>query len=137
MEGMVPEAKEEFKKIIEFVTRDALTWEYHSVEGEIFRRLLKMGQVLLMLFVRSVGTGHAGPTLTTEGGSVLLYPRTSPRKSADDLLTGWVQILDIIHVGDTLRLAERITIIVPRSGVCPRSRSRLTGHLLSSMLKCR
>ncbi len=80
MEEMVLDAKEEFNRIIDFVTREALTWELHSVEGELFRRLLKMGLVLLMLFLRSVGTGHVGPTLTTEDGSVLRYRRTSPRK---------------------------------------------------------
>lgn len=80
MEEMVLEAREEFNKIIDFVTKDALTWEIHSVEGELFRRLLKMGLVLLMLFLRSVGTGNVGPTITKEDGSVLRYRRTSPRK---------------------------------------------------------
>lgn len=80
MDEMVLDAKAEFNQIIDFVTREALTWELHSVEGELFRRLLKMGRVLLMLFLRSVGTGHIGPTLTTEDGSVLRYRRTSSRK---------------------------------------------------------
>lgn len=80
MEEMVLDTKEEFNRIIDFVTREALTWELHSVEVEFFRRLLKMALVLLMLFLRSVGTGHIGPTLTTENGSVLRYRRTSSRK---------------------------------------------------------
>lgn len=80
MEEMVLDAKAEFNQIIDFVTREALTWELHSVEGELYRRLLKMGRVLLILFLRCVGTGHIGPTLATEDGSVLRYRRTSPRK---------------------------------------------------------
>jgi len=80
MEEMVLEAREEFNKIMEFVTTEALTWELHSVEGELFRMLLKMGRVLLMLFLRCVGTGHVGQTITRQDGSVLRYRRTSSRK---------------------------------------------------------
>jgi hypothetical protein len=32
MEEIVLEANEEFNKIIEFVTRDPHTWEFHSVK---------------------------------------------------------------------------------------------------------
>jgi hypothetical protein len=80
MEDMVLEATGEFNRIIEFVTTEALTWELHNVEGELFRRLLKMGRVFLMLFLRSVGTGYVGRTVTRQDGSVLSYRRTSFRK---------------------------------------------------------
>jgi hypothetical protein len=60
MEEKILEAKEEFKKVIDFVTRDALSWERHSVEGEVFRMLLGLRRILLELFLRSVGTGHGG-----------------------------------------------------------------------------
>ncbi|MFH1114639.1 MAG: hypothetical protein V1792_12025 [Pseudomonadota bacterium] len=53
MEEMVLDTKEEFNRIIDFVTREALTWELHSVEVELFRRLLKMwisGDIHLVFF---------------------------------------------------------------------------------------
>lgn len=78
MEEMALEAKEEFNGIIEFVIREALGWELHSAEEELFRRLLKMGRTLLMLFLGSVGTGHVGPSPATQQGSVLRYQRHHP-----------------------------------------------------------
>lgn len=80
MEENILDVREEFNKLVEFVTRDALTLELHRVEGELFRMLLGLGRMLLELFLRSVGTGHVGPTATLENGSVLRYRRTSPRK---------------------------------------------------------
>ena len=39
MEEKILEAREEFNKLIDFVTKDALTWELHSVEGEGVQRV--------------------------------------------------------------------------------------------------
>lgn len=80
MEEKIAGARAEFNKVLEFVTTEALTLELHSVEGEIFRMLLRLGRVLLQLFLWRVGTGHLGPTVTMENGSVLRYRRESPRK---------------------------------------------------------
>ncbi len=80
MEENILGVQGEFNKLVNFVTRDALTLELHRVEGELFRMLLGLGWMLLDLFLRSVGTGHVGQTATLENGSVLRYRRTSPKK---------------------------------------------------------
>ncbi len=80
MEENILEAQREFNKLVDFVTRDALTLELHRVEAELFRMLLGLGRMLLELFLRSVGTGHMGRTTTLEDGSILRYRRTSPKK---------------------------------------------------------
>lgn len=80
MEEKLLQARGEFNKVIDFVTREALDRELHVVEGEIFRMLLRLGRILLELFLRSVGTGRIGQTVTREDGSVLRYRRESPRK---------------------------------------------------------
>jgi len=80
MEGKIQEATDEFKGLIEFVTKEGLAWELHCVEGEIFRRMLRMGRMLLEAFLESVGTGNVGRTLTRDDGEVLSSRRTSPRQ---------------------------------------------------------
>jgi hypothetical protein len=80
MEDNILEARQEFNKVVDFVTKEALDREIHIVEGEIFRMLLRLGRILLELFLRSVGTGLVGRTVTMENGSVLRYRRTSPKK---------------------------------------------------------
>jgi hypothetical protein len=80
MEEKILQAREEFNKMVEFVTKEAVGREIHVVEGEIFRMLLMLGRILLELFVCSVGTGHVGKTLAMEDGSVLRYRRESARK---------------------------------------------------------
>jgi hypothetical protein len=80
MEEKILEARGEFNKVIDFVTREALNREIHVVEGEVFRMLLRIGLIILELFLRNVGAGHVGRTVTMENGSVLRYRRTSPRK---------------------------------------------------------
>ena len=80
MEEKILEARGEFNKVIDFVTREALTLELHCVERELFRMLLRLGRILLELFLHSVGTGHVGQTVTMQNGSVLRYRRESLRK---------------------------------------------------------
>jgi hypothetical protein len=80
VEEKILEVQGEFNKVVDFVTKEALDREIHVVEREIFRMLLRLGRILLELFLRSVGTGHVGRTLTREDGSVLRYRRTSLKK---------------------------------------------------------
>jgi hypothetical protein len=80
MDEKILQVREEFNKVVDFVTKDALDQEIHVVEGEIFRMLLRLGRILLELFLLSVGTGRHGRTLTRQDGSVLEYRRESPRK---------------------------------------------------------
>ena len=46
----IRQAREEFNKIIGFVSEEALCKEIDAVEGEIFRMLLRLGRILLELF---------------------------------------------------------------------------------------
>lgn len=80
MEEKILQARGEFNKVIDFVTNEALDREIHVVEGEVFRMLLRLGRILLELFLCSVGTGYLGRMVTAENGSVLRYRRESPRK---------------------------------------------------------
>jgi hypothetical protein len=80
MEDKIMEARAEFNKIIDFVNGDAHILEIHSVEGELFRSLLRLGRLLLEAFLCSFGTGYLGENVTLENGSVLRYRREAPRK---------------------------------------------------------
>lgn len=80
MEEKIAGARAEFNKVLDFVTTGALTLELHQVEGEIFRMLLRLGRILLEVFLCSVGTGRLGRTVATADGSVLSYRRESPRR---------------------------------------------------------
>jgi hypothetical protein len=80
MEEKIAGARSEFNRVLDFVTAGALTLELHQVEGEIFRMLLRLGRILLEVFLCSMGTGHLGRTVATEDGSVLSYRRESPRR---------------------------------------------------------
>ena len=80
MEEKILQARAEFNDVIDFVTKGAHTLELHCVEGELFRKLLRLGRILLELFLRSFGPGYVGQTVTMKNGSVLRYRRESPRK---------------------------------------------------------
>lgn len=101
MEEKVLQARAEFNRVIDFVTGEALTLELHCVEGEVFRMLLRLGRILLELFLRSVGTGHLGRTVTMEDGSVLGYRRVSPRKYLS--IFGEVTIVRAYYLKDGAR----------------------------------
>jgi len=80
MEEKILQAHGEFNRVIDFVKTEALTMELHAVEGELFRMLLRLGRILLELFLLSFGTGNVGQTVTTKSGLVLRYRRESPRR---------------------------------------------------------
>ena len=101
MEEKVLQARAEFNRVIDFVTGEALTLELHCVEGEVFRMLLRLGRILLELFLRSVGTGNLGRTVTMEDGSVLGYRRVSPRKYLS--IFGEVTIVRAYYLKDGAR----------------------------------
>ena len=98
MEEKILQAHGEFNKVIDLVTREALDREIHVVEGEIFRMLLRLGRILLELFLCSVGTGCVGQTVTMEDGSVLRYRRDSPRKYLS--IFGQVSIVRAYYLKD-------------------------------------
>ena len=98
MEEKILQARGEFNKVIDLVTREALDREIHVVEGEIFRMLLRLGRILLELFLCSVGTGCVGQTVTMEDGSVLRYRRDSPRKYLS--IFGQVSIVRAYYLKD-------------------------------------
>ncbi|MEW6351817.1 MAG: hypothetical protein AB1646_22440, partial [Thermodesulfobacteriota bacterium] len=80
MEEKILEARGEFNRIVDFVTGEAVGREIHVVELRIFRDLLRLGRVLLELFLKSVGTGYVGDSFTGADGMVMRYLRDSPRK---------------------------------------------------------
>jgi len=54
--------------------------EIHEVEDSIYRMLLRLGRLLLEIFVLSMGTGKVGRTLVASDGSEYRYVGTCPRR---------------------------------------------------------
>jgi hypothetical protein len=70
MDKKIEEAREEFNSIVEYIVNEALGVQIHKVEDGIYRRLLRLGRILLELFVLATGTGEVGDALKTEDGLV-------------------------------------------------------------------
>jgi hypothetical protein len=80
MEDKILEAREEFKSILEFVTNRAGDLEIHEVEHGIFRYLLRLGRLLLEVFIASVGTGKEADCLVSNSGEKFQYLRVVLRQ---------------------------------------------------------
>lgn len=80
MEDKIFEATEEFKRIVEFVTVRAGELEIHEVEEGIFRHLLRLGKLLLEVFICSAGTGRESDRLVSERGEEFHYLREVARQ---------------------------------------------------------
>ena len=79
MEKKIEEARAEFNSILDFVVRAALGREIHEVEEDLYRRVLRLGRILLELYVLACGTGKTGEALIREDGAVFRYLRESGR----------------------------------------------------------
>jgi hypothetical protein len=79
MDRKIEEARAEFNEILDFIVRTALGRQIHEVEDDLYRRLLRLGRILLELFVLATGTGKSGETLIGEDGIVFRYLRESGR----------------------------------------------------------
>jgi len=79
MEQKIEEARAEFNEILDFIVRTALGRQIHKVEEDLYRRLLRLGRILLELFVLASGTGKTGEALIREDGTVFRYLRESAR----------------------------------------------------------
>ncbi len=80
MDRKIEEAREEFNAIIDYILKCAEGVEIHEVESGIYRRLLRLGLILLELFVLAAGTGKVGEALITGDGTVYRYVRDTRRK---------------------------------------------------------
>jgi hypothetical protein len=80
MEEKIEEAQREFNTIIDYVVQRARGGEIHQVEESLYRRLLRLGRILLELFVLATGTGKIGETLVAEDGAMFRYLGDSGRK---------------------------------------------------------
>lgn len=80
MEKKIEELRQEFNGIIEYVIGAAVSLEIHEVEQGIYRKLLRLGRMLLELFVLAVGTGKTGESQIDKDGSVYRYLRDSACK---------------------------------------------------------
>jgi len=77
MDRKIEEAQQEFNAIIDYILKSVLGLEIHAVEYGIYRRLLRLGRILLELFVLATGTGRVGESLAGEDGTVYRYLRES------------------------------------------------------------
>lgn len=80
MDKKIAEAQQEFNAILDFIIRSATSHEIHQVEDALYRMLLRLGRILLELFILAVGTGMIGKELVTQDGAVYRYLRDSKRK---------------------------------------------------------
>ena len=80
MEKKIEEAQREFNAILEYVCHRAMDREIHEVEESIYRMLLRLGRMLLEIFVLSMGTGKIEGTLVASDGSEYRYVGTCPRR---------------------------------------------------------
>ncbi len=80
MNTKIEEAQEEFNSILQFVVNGALDLQIHEVEDRIYRMLLRLGRILLELFVLSMGTGKTGEILVSADGGLYRYLRDLGRK---------------------------------------------------------
>ncbi len=69
MQEKIEEARREFNAILDYILRGAMGLEIHKVEDGIYRKLLRLGRILLELFVLATGTGNIGKALTGEDGT--------------------------------------------------------------------
>lgn len=77
MERKIEEARREFNSIVDYILGAALCREIHEVEYGVYQRLLRLGRILLELFVLAIGTGMIGEMLIDEDGVVFRYLRDS------------------------------------------------------------
>lgn len=63
MDKKIEEARQEFNSILDYIVGVALGREIHEVESGIYRKLLRLGRILLELFVLATGTGKTGERL--------------------------------------------------------------------------
>lgn len=68
LDTAISNARNDFEKILFFVTRDADDRQLHEVERGIFQRLLTLGASLLQVFLITLGMGDVGPTHTDQEG---------------------------------------------------------------------
>jgi len=80
MQEKIEEARREFNAILDYVIHGAMGREIHQVEEAIYRMLLRLGRILLELFVLAMGTGKMGQTLVGSDGSTYRYGGTSVRR---------------------------------------------------------
>lgn len=80
MDKKIEEARQEFNSILDYIVGTALGLEIHEVEEGIYRRLIRLGRILLELFVLATGTGKTGKTLIDKDGTVYRYLRDSTCK---------------------------------------------------------
>jgi hypothetical protein len=60
MQEKIEQARQEFNSILDYIIGEAMGLEIHRVEDGIYRRLLRLGRILLELFVLATGTGKIG-----------------------------------------------------------------------------
>jgi hypothetical protein len=77
MQEKIEQARQEFNSILDYIIGEAMGLEIHRVEDGIYRRLLRLGRILLELFVLATGTGKIGGSLIDEDGTMYRYLRDS------------------------------------------------------------
>jgi len=80
MDERIEQARSEFNAILHYVLEGAMGREIHEVEEGIFHRLLRLGRILLELFVVATGTGKTGQTVVGADGSTYRYAGTCARR---------------------------------------------------------
>jgi hypothetical protein len=80
MDKKIEEARQEFNSILDYIVGTAVGGEIHEAEDGIYWRILRLGRILLELFVVATGTGKTGEALIDKDGTVYRYLRDSTCK---------------------------------------------------------
>lgn len=77
MDTKIEEAHQEFNAILHYILVMAMGRQIHEVEAGIYLRLLRLGRILLELFVLATGTRRTGEPLMRQDGAVFRYLQDS------------------------------------------------------------
>jgi hypothetical protein len=80
MEEKIEEARQEFNSILQWLVSLAVGCEVHEVEEGLYKRLLKLGRILLEVFILAVGSGKQGRAVLGDDGKMYRYVGDKPRK---------------------------------------------------------
>ena len=80
MDKKIEEARREFNEILDYLIFMAASAEIHEAEEGLYKRLLRLGKILLEIFILAVGTGEMGETVVDGDGQRYRHVGKSTRQ---------------------------------------------------------
>ncbi len=70
-ENCITEGKLELQRLFEFVENNATEFKAYEMEKSIFKKILKIGLIVMLYYFSEKGTGDVGPELKLESDKIL------------------------------------------------------------------